>query len=1208
MENKNTGEPLDSFVSAAALKAAHAELLKRYREDLDFGGFKEDNSQLVQPLVPDIEDFIARGASTGKLIDSDDERAASQAYLDYWMTILFRAGINRDDAGHVDSTLDEFDPDLAPDIPEDRCPYLGLDAFQEQHQNVFFGRNAFVQQMLETLGNERFLAVVGPSGSGKSSAMLAGLVPMLKSGALPESETWNYYAPMVPGSNPLRSLAVALAPAGADSAWVEEQVKMFMTDYSHLCRLLADSSKSPSVLVIDQFEEIFTLCNDEAVMEVFALNLMRAITLEALPHRILITLRIEFQEQMPRLTALYPLFQRGLVHILPLSTVDLRDVIERPAAEVGLKFEQGIVDSLVKEIIGEPAGLPLLQFTLLQLWRQRDHNRVLLDVYNKLGGARETLTNVATAVYERLPIQEQVVAQRVFLRLAWAGQGVEVLRNRVRRRLLHKVGGSHDIVDRVLKKLTAARLIRMTKDEFALVDHDSLDDQFEVAHEALIRNWRLLIGWLQVEHETLRERIRVRSAAEQWRSHGRDRGGLIGGSLLIEAAKFEDLEELEKEFIEASREAEEAALYERKIAHENELKQLELLNIETKRSARRLRYVAVVLAVGIFFISVVATYAYRQRNSAFTEAQRANESAQRAETARGLAEKSKKDAENFLAISINQNNLAREAQERAEHDKKVALEARENLAVVAKKLEMVGQNREIALAEATENLSFAQERQTTLTRDLLAGDNALRKARRTLAAQPSFSADSTKILTFFAGLNAQVWDTRTQQLIADLKTANPPEAATFSPDGRLVITASSKGGITVTNLSSEQVTTRIPNEGSEPLRLEVSADSSKLAVLNGDGTVHLIDLRAGRTIAKFSEAGPFVGMAFSGSGDYLALTGVFGQTTLFGTQNDFRPINLSKSSCVPASIRLANMQPNPNARVELKLMTACGQGEKVEVLHEDPKTRTSITNAFNTMRVLLVGEYAGKDPDFPAVSTRIPQIKTALHELKAKVANAEPAAPASLTTQFTSCKETLDAAMNWTTIDWSLPETKLLALSYLFKDDSARSSLKRVSLKCNEELNNELRDAGIADAGRKFDTLRTVVESEFKRIDMEAAEKRVMSETLSLPVFELIVMTRKDRNSPFEKYSQVLNDDYDANELHQFLSVATRLETDGISTEDLDYINNAILEFFKENPIASIKPGSASYYGLISDIQERLGFPHGGPPTEISAPPSAPRP
>src|SRR5688572_10636524 len=137
MDNKNIDEPPVSFVSAAALKAAHAELLKRYREDLDVGAFQEDNSQLVQPLIPDIKHFIARGASTGKLIDSDDERAASQAYLDYWMTILFRAGVNRDDAGHVDSTLDEFDPNLAPDIPEARCPYLGLDAFQEQHKNIF---------------------------------------------------------------------------------------------------------------------------------------------------------------------------------------------------------------------------------------------------------------------------------------------------------------------------------------------------------------------------------------------------------------------------------------------------------------------------------------------------------------------------------------------------------------------------------------------------------------------------------------------------------------------------------------------------------------------------------------------------------------------------------------------------------------------------------------------------------------------------------------------------------------------------------------------------------------------------------------------------------------------------------------------------------------------------------------------------------------
>jgi energy-coupling factor transporter ATP-binding protein EcfA2 len=420
-----------SFASLAALKAAHAELLQRRRTDGE-----------TPVLLDAIAAFAQRGQATGALLDDDDERGAAQSMLNYWSNIAYRAGREPPDA-----TLAEFDPLLAPELPDQPCPYLGLDAFREVNSDLFFGREQLVEQMLAYVKTNRLLAVVGSSGSGKSSLVRAGLIPALSGSALPDSAHWRYCPPIVPGSEPLANLERALQAAHAADG--------------------TDVPEVPIVLVVDQFEELFTLCGNEQEREAFARRLLALVQSPEAQHIVILTMRSDFEENVAKLPVLHARFQQARVQVTALSASDLRAAIEEPARKVGLKFETGIIDELLRNILGEPVGLPLLQFTLLKLWERREGNRVTWAAYRKLGNAREALARSADAFYQELLPEEQVTAKRILLRMVRPGAGLEVTSNRIQRESLYIGGEARDRVDRVLDKLIAARLVRQSEGEIS---------------------------------------------------------------------------------------------------------------------------------------------------------------------------------------------------------------------------------------------------------------------------------------------------------------------------------------------------------------------------------------------------------------------------------------------------------------------------------------------------------------------------------------------------------------------------------------------------------------------------------------------------------------------------------------------------------------------------------------------------------------------
>ena len=519
----------DVFTSLAGIQTAHAELLKRHRTVGD-----------APDILAEITDFMQKAMAAGALLDGDSDRWSAQSVLDYWATTVHRATDVLPEA-----TLADFDPALAPTLDDSLCPYLGLDAFKADQKDRYFGRQQLVDHLVERLVTGRLLALIGPSGSGKSSLILAGVLPALQNGAVPGSDQWNYLPPIVPGAEPLESLARMVLPPNTDAARVAAVAAEFRKDPGHLVTVLGRQVQ-PTLVVVDQFEEVLTLCRDDVARQAFVDNVLRVTKSDEPRHTVILTMRDDFMGQVSRLPALAGQFERVLTVVVPPTAAELRDAIEKPALQIGLKFEDGLVDQLLKDVVDEPAGLPLLQFTLLKLWEARDHNRITRRVYDRLGGGRECLARSADEVWVQLGLPEnQEAGKRILLELV-RPEGRDFTSKRVRRERLYKIGIPANRITLALERLVAARLLRVTPGE------SEADDRIEVAHEALVRNWPKLSAWLEEERERMRHRIALTAKAEEWENRGRDRNLLLRGEVLQEATNYEELGEVESAYVQAS--------------------------------------------------------------------------------------------------------------------------------------------------------------------------------------------------------------------------------------------------------------------------------------------------------------------------------------------------------------------------------------------------------------------------------------------------------------------------------------------------------------------------------------------------------------------------------------------------------------------------------------------------------------------------------
>jgi DNA-binding SARP family transcriptional activator/WD40 repeat protein len=382
------------------------------------------------------------------------------------------------------------------------CPFKGLASFDVADAKYFFGRERLVAALVARSVGAPLLGVVGPSGSGKSSVVRAGLLPALRGGVLPGSDAWSQVL-IRPGEHPLRELRDATIDLGAD-----ERV----------------------VLAVDQFEEVFTACRDEQERVAF-IDALVSVAERKSAGLVVLAVRADFYGRCAAHRALSGLLGSGHVLVGPMDRDELRRAIELPAMRAGLEVEPELVEALVADLDDEPGALPLLSAALLELWQQRDGRLLRHATYERTGGVRGAVARLAEQAFGELDPEQQRIARSVLLRLAGEGPDGTVVRRRMP--LAELEGHGDDDLERVLAVLADRRLLTVSA------------TTVEVAHEALLREWPRLSGWLEEDAQGRATQRHLADAARQWNDGGRDPADVYRGARLAAAQEWSAVHERE---------------------------------------------------------------------------------------------------------------------------------------------------------------------------------------------------------------------------------------------------------------------------------------------------------------------------------------------------------------------------------------------------------------------------------------------------------------------------------------------------------------------------------------------------------------------------------------------------------------------------------------------------------------------------------------
>ena len=429
---------------------------------------------------------------------------------------------------------------------EPRNPYKGLKAFGSEDRHDFFGRDTLIKDLAETLGESliagekqvqraRLLAVVGPSGSGKSSLVMAGLLPLLQAGGLPGSQQWVYLDPILPGAHPIDALALAFAQQLPDRSL--KTIREDLQDDSayglhRLSSYLGKRAATRVVLFVDQFEEVFTQTTPEEERRHFIDLLVMAATESQGPTILILTLRADFYDRPMHYPELFQLIEAQHKFVLSMDLKGLREVIEKPAElpDVQLTFEGDLASDLLFEVQEQAGALPLLQFTLDQLFQRRSGHTLTLQAYHEVGGVKGAVAKHAESTYTALPSEEhRSMARALFLRLIDPG-ATEQDTTRRRAALSELVlpdAKQTAIMREAADAFIAARLL--TTNEVAGIT------TVEVSHETLIREWARLADWLREAREDIRLQQALSEDAAEWQRRKQPADRLYRGSQLKEA-------------------------------------------------------------------------------------------------------------------------------------------------------------------------------------------------------------------------------------------------------------------------------------------------------------------------------------------------------------------------------------------------------------------------------------------------------------------------------------------------------------------------------------------------------------------------------------------------------------------------------------------------------------------------------------------------
>lgn len=462
------------------------------------------------------------------------------------------------------------------------CPYRGLFHFGPDDAEFFFGRGVFVEELFQATQTRNFIPVLGASGSGKSSVVLAGLVPKLQ-----QEGHWKFthFRPGVVRKKELRSivdpfyaLATALVPLYTPHLDKTKQLAQ-ASDLADLLRdgkiLLSDviaaiQQNYPNhrvLLIADQFEELYTICHEENIrrhfLDILIDNIYSPIFQSQSPLVLVLAMRADFLGNALSYRPFADVLRNADIKLGPMNRQELSQVIEKPAEKLGAKFEAGLVERILDDVEDEPGNLPLVEFALTLLWQRRTGKQLNHAAYEAIGRVDGALANYADDKYNRLMQMEQEQTRRILIQLVRPGEGTEDTRRLATKEELGEKNWF------LVQHLADARLVVTTQNA-------SGQETAEVVHEALIQNWVKLRQWMETDRDFRAWQERLRTALRQWEETKRDEGALLRGVPLAAAEEWlrkrpVDLSLTEQEYIRRSAELRESLLQEEEERRQREL-------------------------------------------------------------------------------------------------------------------------------------------------------------------------------------------------------------------------------------------------------------------------------------------------------------------------------------------------------------------------------------------------------------------------------------------------------------------------------------------------------------------------------------------------------------------------------------------------------------------------------------------------------------
>jgi WD40 repeat protein/serine/threonine protein kinase len=884
----------------------------------------------VRELRPDLpeemDDVLAR--ATAK---KPEERYPDVLVLDRAFRRALKAETRPID---LDAIRDSITfPDMEQESPlaallEPENPYRGLRAFQQADSLYFFGRETLTNQLLERLEADRFIALVGPSGSGKSSVIRAGLIPALRKNGLPGSEKW-FFVEVMPGAHPMVELEAGLLSI-AQNQLPGSLLEQLSTDTRGLLRavsrVLPEGEEGELFLFIDQFEEVFTLVKDTVERTVFLQSLVSAVSDPTSRLRLVITLRADFYDRPLYHPTFGDLMRRSTEVVLPLTPEELERAIVAPLQKVGVQIEAGLVAAIVAEVNQEPGALPLLQYALTELFDRRQNN-VLTDAsYHDIGGVLGALAGRAEEIYGQLTPDGRAAARQLFLRLVTLGEGMEDTRRRAPLVELLSIIGDPRLVQSVIEAFGKYRLLTFDSDP------TTRTATVEVAHEALLRGWSRLREWLETSREDIRQQRKLATLFAEWQAASHEKSFLLRGARLEEFERWAGGTGLsltldERAFLGASFRLREQDM---KTQSDREARESALMH----QSRDRLRVLAGVMAVALIVAALLSIFAFRQRGTAENERDRVQQARVDAENARATS-----DA-NILMIATQ----AAVAQQRADEVQSLSLVGNAQRALLehdsdlALTLALAAVQMENPPAQAVRFLNDLSQspgtrryfevegtvwRALPLGSDVITSQGSLPGAREghpavlhlwdvdsgaeirrfgddgdALALGLALTPDGTRLLSIGVDGTFHLWDVASGQEIAqyeieegellaalDIGADGEPLLASFadglleiSPDGRRFLSASLDGVLRLRDLETGEILQRMAGNIGAVTALAFDPNNSNRALAGyAAGRLRLWDLESGEMIDRYERAGgPINVLAISPDGEYFLYNGAGG--------------------------------------------------------------------------------------------------------------------------------------------------------------------------------------------------------------------------------------------------------------------------------------------------------------------------------------------